>query len=141
MSYATTDDFIAYFGEDEARELTNLDDAMAIDVNGVLLQKALDHATAEVNVYLASNYTLPLISVPSILVYDTCEIARFRLDRYKTREDVTERYDKVIQRLRDISKGVVSLGLDQNSQEVSNDSGPGYISAPPVFTFHSLRDF
>ena len=143
MSYATVQDFIDYFGDQESLELTNLDDPTAQTVNEELLRRSLDHAHAEVNSYLAGSYTLPLTqTVPQILKYDELEIARFRLDKYRTREDVQQRYELVIQRLRDIAKGLVNLGLDQNNVEVEVVAGdPAYISALPVFTLDSLNGF
>lgn len=143
MSYATVQDFVDYFGSQESVELSNLDDPTAETVDEVLIARSLDHAHAEVNSYLAGNYTLPLTAtVPQILKYDEIEIARFRMDKYRTREDVTERYQLVIQRLRDISKGIVNLGLDQNDKEVEVVAGdPDYVSAPPVFTLESLNGF
>lgn len=143
MSYSTVADFIDYFGENETTELTNLENPLATSVDTVLLQKALDHAYAEVNSYLAKLYVLPLTTtIPQILKYDEMEIARFRLDRFRTREDVSDRYDKVIARLRDIAKGVVNLGLDQNNNEVETQAlEPAYYSALPVFTMDTLRNF
>lgn len=143
MSYSTVADFVEYFGENEALELTNLENPLAILVDTVLLQKALDHAYAEVNSYLAGNYVLPLtVTIPQILKYDEMEIARFRLDKFRTREDVTERYQLVIQRLRDIAKGIVNLGLDQNNIEVETQAlEPAYYSALPVFTMDSLNGY
>lgn len=142
MSYSTVEDFEAFFGELEAKELTNLDNPLAEAIDTGVLQGALDYATALIDSYLAGNYTLPLVSVPQILKYDCSEIARFYLDKYKTRDDVTERYQLVIQRLRDISKGTVNLGLDQNNIEVGPDAGePAYVSALPVFTMESLSGF
>lgn len=143
MSYATPQDFINYFGEQESLEISNLDNPMATTIDMTLIQRSLDHATSEINAYISGNYTLPLVSVPSILLYDTCEIARFRMDKYRTREDVQQRYELVIARLRDIAKGIINLGLDLQSKEVTGEipGEPDYVSAPPVFTMSSLADF
>lgn len=142
-SYATVQDFIDYVGTQESIEITNLDDPMASSVNEDLLEKALTHATAEINAYLAGNYSLPLASIPPILMYDCCEIARYRLDKLKTRDDVTERYNNAIARLRDISKGLVTLGLDAAGEEAASGatSEPAYISANAVFTHETLSGF
>lgn len=141
MSYATPQDFIDYFGESETIELTHLDDPLAASVDRALLQRHLNHATSEINGYLTGRYSLPLAPVPQILQYHTCDIARYRLDKYKSREDVKDRYEQAIQYLRDVAKGIVSLGLDSNNQKVEESSTPDYVSAVPVFTFDNLRDY
>lgn len=142
MSYATPADFVAYFGEQESLELTNLNDPMATEVNLPLLQQHLNYATAEINGYIAGNYTLPLPTIPQILIYHTCDVARYRMDIYKSREDVVDRYERAIAYLRDVAKGIVNLGLDQNNVEVETVAlEPAYYSAPPIFTLESLRDF
>lgn len=142
MSYATPADFIAYFGEQESLELTNLSDPMGAGINVNLLQLHLNYATAEIDGYIAGNYTLPLATTPQILVYHCCDIARYRMDIYKSREDVVDRYERAIAYLRDVAKGIVNLGLDQNNVEVETASlEPAYYSAPPIFTLETLRDF
>ncbi|MGL5924628.1 gp436 family protein [Chroococcidiopsis sp.] len=142
MSYATVEDFISYFGQQESLELSNLNDPMATEVNLPLLQQHLNYATAEINGYIAGNYNLPLPTIPQILIYHTCDVARYRMDIYKSREDVVDRYERAIAYLRDVSRGIVNLGLDQNNVEVETVAlEPAYFSALPVFTIDSLRDF
>lgn len=141
MSYATPQDFIDYFGESESIELSHLDDPLAVTPNEAKLQTYLDHATAEINGYLQSRYTLPLANTPQILKYHCCDIARYRLDQYRRREDVYERYKTVISYLRDVAKGIVSLGLDEANSPVLEAGTPDFVSAAPVFTMSSLRDY
>lgn len=142
MSYATTADFITYFGEEESLELTNLSDPLATVIDTALLQTHLNFATAEIDGYIAGNYALPLRTTPQILIYHCCDVARYRIDVYKTRTDVVDRYERAIVYLRDVAKGIVNLGLDQNNVEVESFAlEPAYYSALPVFTLNSLRDW
>lgn len=142
MSYATTTDFIAYFGEQESLELTNLSNPLATVVDTALLQQHLNYATAEIDGYISGNYALPLTSTPQILIYHCCDVARYRMDIYKTREDVVDRYERAIAYLRDVAKGIVNLGLDQNNNEVESFAlEPAYYSSLPVFTIETLRDW
>ena len=118
MSYATVADMIAKFGEFEIIELTNSADPESTVVDDVPLLRALEDATSLINSYIQGRNKLPLLTVPRSLVLCCCDLARFELDHNRTREDVTVRYERWINWLKDVAKGLVNLGLDINNDPV-----------------------
>lgn len=100
MIYATAADFVAYFGEDEAIELTNLDAPSGATVIAGILAINLELASAEIDDYLP-----PALRAASANNKRMClDITRYKLDRNAQREDVRQRYEDVIKRLEDIAK-------------------------------------
>jgi phage gp36-like protein len=110
--YATPQDFIDAFGQQETIMLTNLDDPSAIAPNPVPLNKALADATAFIDTYVGSRYVLPLTSVSTVVNRYCLDIARYMLDRIRSREDVRLRYEDAIKFFTLVVKGQVSIGAD-----------------------------
>jgi phage gp36-like protein len=140
MPYATESQFITAFTRDEAVSLTNLDDPSVEDVNSVALDRALTDASEEIDSYLAGRYTLPLTAVPKVLIGKCLDIARYRLDTVRQRDDVRQRYDDAIKFLTLISKGSISLGLDSQNQPTPQASTgmPEFVSTPRTFDFRGF---
>jgi phage gp36-like protein len=112
MPYATQQDFIDAFQEHEAIMLTNLDRPNAIAVDSVPLNKALADASALIDSYCGLRYLLPLSPLPEVVNSYCLDIARYRLDRIRSREDVRLRYEDAIKFFEKVCKGLVSLGSD-----------------------------
>lgn len=110
MSYATAADFIAAFGEPEATLLTNLDFPTATAPNLVSLNKGLDDATATIDAYVGTRYLLPLNPLPTVVNRYCLDIARYMLDRVRSREDVRLRYEDAIKFFTLVGQGKASLG-------------------------------
>lgn len=112
MSYATPQDFINRFGEQDAIGLTDRTGAGVVDT--AVLTAALDEADAEITPYLAPRYAIPLATVPRILVGYVCDIARYRLTGGSASETdaVRNRYKDAVAFLDKVSRGQISLGLD-----------------------------
>jgi phage gp36-like protein len=138
MAYATQQDFVDAFGESEAVMLTNLDDASATAINPVPLDRALVDASALIDTYCGSRYRLPLSPLPVAVVPYCLDIARYRLDRIRSREDVRQRYEDAIRYLEQIVKGTISLGADLLGASVdpvltsSAAAGAKACSEPPI---------
>lgn len=111
MSYATQQNLVTRFGADELIQLTDLNNVGSIDA--AVIAVALADADAEINSYLAGRYNLPLTQVSAELVRLACDIARYRLFDVRATEAVKVRYDDAIKKLRDIGKGLASLGIDE----------------------------
>jgi phage gp36-like protein len=143
MSYATLDDFVTAFGDEETIALSNLDEPNSMVLNEPVIQRRLDDATAEIDSYLqAAGYALPLTSVPVVLRNRCCDIARYYLDRIRMREDVQQRYKESISYLKDVVNGKALLGLTQNNQvSVTAPDAPEWFSGDRVFTMDSLRGY
>jgi len=121
MTYASRQNLIDRFGQQELIELTDSAELGVIDDGAVTV--ALNDADAEINSFLAGRYTLPLTQTSLELERLACDIARYRLWDDAASETVKNRYDDAIKKLRDVSKGVASLGIDQASQPVKVAGG------------------
>lgn len=126
MTYATLANMIARFGHDELAQLTDITSGVSIDQ--AMVDVALVDADAEINSYLAGRYSLPLMQVSTELVRLACDIARYRLFDVRASEAVKVRYDDAIKKLRDIGKGVASLGIDDASHVVAVAGGAQMVS-------------
>jgi phage gp36-like protein len=109
MPYATQADMEMRFGADELTQLTDRVGAGIPDA--AIVARALADANAEIDGYLASRYSLPLATVPTMLVRIACDIARYRLWEDRASEEVRRRYEDARRLLEAIAKGAVSLGL------------------------------
>ena len=139
MTYATQQNMIDRFGEQELIELT--DHANAGSINATVLGQALADADAEINAYLTSRYTLPLATVPPVLVKFAADVARYQLYDTRATEMVKARYDDAIKFFKMLVNGSVSLGLDPVNQPVV-DVGGVQVSAPDrVFNDSSLAGY
>lgn len=118
MAYATIEQFVEAFGQVEAVELSNLDDAEIVVVRDEILDRALNDASAEMDSYFW-RYTLPFASLPQPLIGCCLDIARHRLDRVREREDVRERYKDRLKWLELVAKGTIRLGVDEAQTAVT----------------------
>lgn len=110
MSYATEVDMLARFGAEEMTALTDRD-GNGSAVSG-MMERALDDASAEIDVYLAGRYALPLAHVPTVLVRIACDIARYRLWADRASDEVRRRYEDARRFLEALAKGDVRMGAD-----------------------------
>jgi phage gp36-like protein len=106
------------FGTPETLMLTNLDNPMALTINTVPLDRALTDAAALIDTYLARRYALPLSVVPQVLIPYSLDIARYRVDRIRDREDVRKRYEDAIRWLESVRDGKNFLGTDVATNEM-----------------------
>jgi phage gp36-like protein len=125
--YATISDFIDEIQITETIWLTNLDDPAATAINSNTLNAALIAASEIIDTYCGSRYSLPLDPAPAVMTAYCIDIARYRLDRVRSREDVRLRYEDVLKFLLQVSRGAVSigataLGTSASDQLLSQDS-------------------
>lgn len=112
MSYATPADAVSQLGEREVIALTDRDNLGTLD--SVELQKALDQASGEIDLYLVGRYAIPLTVVPPLIATYCVDIARYRLSG----SDVTEtdpvrtRYKDALRFLEGIRDGKNKLPAD-----------------------------
>lgn len=110
--YGTPVLFVEAFGRPETVMLTNLDTPNALTIEPVPLDRALTDAAALVDSYIGRRYQLPLAVTPQILIPYALDIARYRLDRIRNREDVRQRYEDAIRWLEGVRDGKNTLGVD-----------------------------
>jgi phage gp36-like protein len=145
MIYATVADFVSAFGEEETIELSNLDDPAAEDIEELVIDAALETASADIDSYLRSaGYALPLTELPRVLVGRCNDIARYKLDRNRTREEVRLRYLDAMAWLKDLAKGTASLGITTTTSGATGTpqvAMPVFTSPNRTFTLDSLSDY
>lgn len=133
MAYATADDLIERYGEEELIRLTDRTGSGVADADTVA--RALSDADAEIDGYLASRYALPLQSVPNVLVRIACDIARYRLWADRASDEVRRRYEDARRYLESLSRGDVTLGLPPDMQPSAPTAmAAAWVGNEPVFT-------
>ncbi len=99
------------FGESELIQLTDRDAGQVI--NDQVLNRAINAASAEINVWLAGRYVLPLQTVPDGLKTIAVDLARYHLySDIQQDHPAAIRYGHQIRLLQSIAKGTASLGID-----------------------------
>lgn len=141
-SYASTDEYVAAFGEREAIRTSAIDNPSATAVDESRLQVALDDASDEIDSYLNERYNVADIraNTPRRLVRICLDIARYTLTKNRPPEDYRQRYEDAIAWLKDVAKGIAGLGLTTDNEEAVTDGGkPVYQAMPRIFTRDRLR--
>ncbi|WP_282265935.1 phage protein Gp36 family protein [Stenotrophomonas sp. PS02298] len=139
MSYATQADLVARFGETEIIQLSDRDNAGEIDA--VVVAAKLADADAEIDAYLATRYSLPLATVPTVLKRVACDVARYHLFDDRATDDVRRRYEDALKFLQAVAKGLVSIGVDPVGQAPASTDLPEHCAPEPVFNRSTLGDF
>jgi phage gp36-like protein len=139
MTYATQQDMVDRFGSDELIQLTDRTNIGAID--STVVSRALGDADAEINGYLAAQYSLPLDTTPAVLVRLACDIARYQLSADRVTEAVRDRYKDAVAMLRSLARGEAQLGVATGQAPTPTDSGIAYTAPERVFSGSTLRDY
>lgn len=113
MTYCTQQDLIDRYGEEELTQLTDRDQTGSIDA--AVLGAAIDDATATVDAYLGTRYTLPLAAVPAVLKRICCDIARYLLHGNAAPDTVADRHSAAIEFLQAAAKGELDLAVGETS--------------------------
>ncbi|WP_354624841.1 phage protein Gp36 family protein [Psychromonas sp. MME2] len=117
--YCSVNEMAKRFGQKELDKLARADDN---SFDATQVEQAITDATDRIDGYLASRYTLPFISVPTVLNRLCADMSRYFLYDSNAPEQIKTRYDEAISFLKSVSTGQASLGLtDDNSTPESND--------------------
>ncbi|MGZ3619150.1 MAG: gp436 family protein [Candidatus Binataceae bacterium] len=125
MVYAQPSDMIARYPNRDLVQLTNEDPTQQV-VDDSVLQQALADASAEIDGYLESRFTLPLSDAPAVLARLTCDIAMYRLQALRPLHDLAEarrRYEDAVAVLVRVADGTLTLGLAPDNQEPGEAAG------------------
>lgn len=123
MSYAVKQDMIDRFSDLEIRQLTDKAEPPTGLINDVVLARALQDADGDIDAALAGRYSLPLASVPKVLVRVACNLARYYLYDDRAGEEVTRRFKDEKKFLEAVADGKATLGVDATGADVPVDSG------------------
>ena len=142
-TYATQAEMVARYGTEELVQATNLE----IDNTGAIvtavLDAALDEANSLADSYVQAKYTLPLGSVSPALIGQACALARYLLWKNRASDRVFAGYESAISWLKDVAKGVVSLGPTATEDAPTAAVGPTYSESDvdPTNTLSNLYDY
>lgn len=134
MPYATQQNMIDRFGLDELIQLTDRANPPANAIDATVLGQALADANTEIDSYLGSVCSLPLVTVPPRLVKIAADIARYELYGARCTEQVRARYTDAVAFLKQVVTGTASLGLDSLNQPVAEIGGIGMNAKAPTFS-------
>lgn len=110
MTYATKQAMLDRFSE---RELAELTDAVAhSSIDDATLAPALAFAGDLINSKLRARYTVPLATVPQIIIDYACDIARYRLYGDAVPELIKERFAQAMNYLNDLALGRATLSIE-----------------------------
>ena len=159
MTYASATSFLSRFGAAEIAQRADrgiprlvtaqllLDAAAGADLSSytstevtrvatvlALVNQALADAADTINSYISGRYTVPLSGVPGVLERTACELARYNLYDDQVTDVIKARYDASIKYLTSVSRGDVSLGVDEaTSQPVPSSAGAELVTAGRVW--------
>ena len=138
MAYCTKADILEQLEEDILIQLTDDDDAGDVDDDKVT--RAIADADAEIDSYCGTKYEVPFSPVPVMVRKYSVDIAIYNLyaRRRGAPEDRKERYDDAISFLKDVSKGIATLGGDAPSGD--DESGPEATTVKSDRVFSRGRD-
>ncbi|MBW2673866.1 MAG: DUF1320 domain-containing protein [Deltaproteobacteria bacterium] len=122
MSYALKADILEQLDEDILIQLTDDTDAGTVDDD--MVTRAIADADAEIDGYCGTRYDVPFSPVPVMIRKLSVDIAIYNLyaRRKGVPEDRQKRYDNALRFLRDVSRGLISMGSDAPAMDT--DSGP-----------------
>ena len=106
------------------------------------LERALADAAAEIDAYIGARHDVPLDPVPAIVQLACVDIGMYRAasDAARLTDEARRRYDDASRLLRDVARGVISLGARDPDPPASATSPAVLLDAPPrVMTRKSLK--
>jgi phage gp36-like protein len=143
VAYASQQDLIDRYGEDELIQLTDRANLPATTIDAAVVSAAIRDAENLADSYIAKKYQVPLVPVPDVLIPMICQIGRYYLHGRRLDKDdpVTRDFERAIAWLKDVANGTVQLEADGKT---SGQSGGGavQVSAPGrIFSRDTLGGF
>jgi phage gp36-like protein len=93
------------------------------------------------NAYVSARYALPLPTTPLVLKRCECELAYVQLLGSRVPDEWAKKSERWMAFLRDVSKGLVSLGPDASNNVPANAGAVFVDSEPAVFDRTTLADY
>jgi phage gp36-like protein len=141
MSYCAKADILEQLDEDILIQLTDDEDTGSVDDD--MVTRAIADADAEIDSYCGVRYPVPFSTVPGIIRKLSVEFSIYNLyaRRKGVSDDRKDRYNNGIRFLRDVSKGVVSLGADDPDSTPSDANTPQISSSDRIFSRDKMKGF
>ena len=141
MAYCILADIKKAISEAVLIQLTDDDNIGAIITENVT--KAIARADAEIDGYCAVKYAVPFTTVPPVVAGLSLDMSIYYLYKRRTvSEDVQKSYDNAIARLKDIAKGLLSLGVDPPPAASTSEGAESNKSVSDrIFTRDTMKGF
>ena len=141
MAYSTQTDLLEQIDEDILIQLTDDVDAGTIDADKVT--RAIADADGEIDSYCGMKYPVPFTTVPPVIRKCSVDIGIYNLysRRKGAPEDRKTRYDNAIRFLKDVAKGLASLGEDDPNATPGGSQAPDIDQADRIFTRDKMKGF
>jgi phage gp36-like protein len=110
MAYTDENELRKRFGDVEIDQLS--DPLRTGQPDTEVTERAIADADALINAHLSARYSLPLASVPAVLVTIACDVARFKLWHRNAPQEVRDRYDDALDQLKMFAQGLLTLPPD-----------------------------
>lgn len=137
MAYATQQDLIDRYSEQELIERTDRTGANAVDAT--VVAAALESAAAMIDLHLRGRYRVPLTGeIPREIIAIACAIARKELWKDATSEAVREDYDDAIKSLEKLASGKVQLAIEAPP---AAERGVQFNAEPPAISPTDFKSF
>lgn len=114
MQYAQQSDITAMYGAAQLLLVSDRDNDGVSDAG--VADTALTNASAEIDTYLSNKYTLPLATIPQILIIKCVDIAVYLMavpTPNVLTDSIKKRYDDAVSWLKSVRDGTVNLGTPQ----------------------------
>jgi phage gp36-like protein len=145
MQYAQVSDLQARY---PIRDLVQLSDPAAQSINAGPLNQALADASAEIDSYIESRFSLPIADPPPVLKIACCEIAMYRVQALRPMQDIEDalnRYTRWLKWLEKVAKGDLTLGITSDTNAEPVIQTPSVVLTGPsptaIFSRKTLRGF
>jgi phage gp36-like protein len=142
MPYCLQADIEEQISQDELVELTDDSGVGVVDTSAVT--RAIADADAEIDSYCGSRYTPPFDPVPVMIRKLSVDIAAYNLfsrrSALKIPNERQKRYENSIRFLRDVAKGLISLGADAPSEPDDSQPQTTRTHADRIFTSGKTSD-
>jgi len=123
MSYCDTGDLVEQYGGEVIVRLTDKVNKPASAIDPIIAGRAINDASAEIDLYLHSRYKLPLTEIPAIIKRLCCTLAFANLHAdEKAEHPAHERAKEARSTLKGIAAGSLSIGLSEAGQAIETGS-------------------
>lgn len=139
MNYATQQDMVLEFGDDEIRQLTDRNNTGEVDTG--ILTSALNWADAVVNDHIRGLYSIPLDPVPVAINRVAMELAWVSLHNHFRPEVVADRKAMAFKYLEKIRSGVLQLDATSLGGESTIGGAAAKTARDRAYTKSTLGGF
>jgi phage gp36-like protein len=119
----------------------SIDEQAAVTQALELIESKLLDAESMVNGFLASRYSIPLATVPRLVVTILCDVARYQLYDDLATETIKNKYDAAVKMLQAIAGGKVNLGVDPAGNKPETSDVATVSSETPVWRRDGSKGF